>query len=118
MMSLASIFLLNINIFIYPLLFLWLAILLFFDIRNNQCRELQWQPDGGWLIDHRLANLLPGSVITYFFAALRFKLEDKSIINVIIFKDNIDMQKFRQLRVRLKVEGLNAKPEISTLTDN
>lgn len=76
-------------------------------------------PDGDWLIRQTnnmnaalinepfiKAKLKAGSVVTPFFASLNFVLENKKNINIILFKDNIDFEKFRQLRVRLKVEGI------------
>jgi len=42
-------------------------------------------------------------VVTPFFAALKFSLENNKKMNVVLFKDNIEVEKFRQLRVRMKV---------------
>lgn len=78
---------------------------------------MQWKPDGSWLISCAenmqakpcAASLQSGSVVTGFFSILKFKLENKKILNVLIFKDNIDAEKFRQLRVRLKVEGISTE---------
>ncbi len=90
--------------------------------RNNCRRQLQWQADGQWLIfqaqwparwpvpgyevGQSAAEMQPGSVVTPYFAILNFKLENRRILSVLLFKDNIDKEKFRQLRVRLKVEGI------------
>jgi len=80
------------------------------SLKNNKQRHLQWQPDGGWLItdnkQQQSASLQQGSVVTNFFASLNFNLQNKKAITVVIFKDNINAEKFRQLRVRLKVEGI------------
>jgi len=79
-------------------------------LKNNGYRQLQWRADGQWLIcqGHSLwnADLQQGSVVMPGFAILNFKLESRKSLSVLLFKDNIDKEKFRQLRVRLKVEGI------------
>jgi len=101
-------------------LFLVLLILIIQALKNNRLRNLQWQPDGGWLIRQdkiqQKARLKQGSVVTVFFTSLNFKLENNKNLTVVLFKDNIDPEKFRQLRVRLKVEGI--KSDSSVLVDN
>ena len=96
-------------------LFFGLLVVCFFSLRNNKSRELQWQPDGGWIIkngrNQQRAILQSGSVILYFFAALNFKLENNKKINILLFSDNVDAEKFRQLRVRMKVEGISTVAE-------
>jgi len=81
------------------------------SFKNNQPRELQWQPDGSWLIGQKSqqikAKLQAGSVVTPYFSSLNFKLENNRTLNVILFKDNVDAEKYRQLRVRMKVEGIH-----------
>jgi len=90
------------------------------SLNNNKQRSLQWQPGGGWLItdnkQKNTANLKQGSVVTTFFTSLVFTLDNKKTLTVIIFKDNINAEKFRQLRVRLKVEGI--KPSQSVLVND
>ena len=80
---------------------------------------MQWQADGGWLIrldnDVLKAQLKAGSVVTPVFSRLKFVLDDNKNFTVILFKDSIDIEKFRQLRVRIKVEGLK-KNERDTLS--
>ena len=98
------------------MLFALLLYLIFSSLKNNKSRAMQWKPDGSWLItctDNMQekqfnASLQSGSVVTSFFSLLKFKLDNKKILNVLIFKDNVDAEKFRQLRVRLKVEGIGA----------
>ena len=118
--SVLSIFVLNIDIVYQFILFFLLTLLVFLSLKNNKQRNFQWQPDGSWLItDNKQqysANLKLGSVVTVFFASLVFTLENKKTLTVIIFKDNINAEKFRQLRVRLKVEGI--KPRQSILVDD
>jgi len=96
--------------------FIALMYLIFLSLKNNKVRELQWQPDGSWLIieknQQQTAELQSGSVVTPFFAALKFSLENNKKMNVVLFKDNIEVEKFRQLRVRMKVEGISIKPEL------
>lgn len=73
-------------------------------------RKLHWQANGSWLVFEnnvsKEATLKQGSVITPYFACLNFEFENKAKQTIIIFKDNINAEKFRQLRVRLKVEGI------------
>ncbi len=87
-----------------------LLFLLLDSLKNNVGRNLQWQTDGCWLITQdnlqQKAKLRSGSVVTSFFAVLNFKLDNNKTTNVILFKDNIDGEKFRQLRIRIKVEGI------------
>jgi len=105
-----SIFILNIHFGYQVILFVLLFMLVTQSLKNNKQRHLQWRPDGSWLItDNKqqlCANLKQGSVITAFFGALNFNLQNKKTLTIVIFKDNIDAEKFRQLRVRLKVEGI------------
>ncbi len=87
-------------------LFAALIVFIYYALQDNVYRELQWQPHGEWLISQQTAELQLGSVVTPFFASLKFKMENQKNINVIIFKDNIDAEKFRQLRVRMMVETM------------
>jgi len=74
---------------------------------------MQWQPDGGWLVVENnikfAAVLCTGTVVTPFFSVLNLKLENNSKLNVVLFNDNIDSEKYRQFRVRMKVEGIQSK---------
>lgn len=106
--------------FKYPvinfLLFLFLMAMLLKSLKNNCHRSFHWKADQSWSIvqkyDHGQeqfqmgAQLLPGSVVTAFAAVLNFKIENNNNLYVILFKDNIDAEAFRKLRVRLKVEGI------------
>lgn len=104
---------LQLNYF-YPFSTIFLSAMLLFllldSLKNNVGRNLQWQTDGCWLITQdnlqQKAKLRSGSVVTSFFAVLNFKLDNNKTTNVILFKDNIDGEKFRQLRIRIKVEGI------------
>ncbi|VAW59715.1 hypothetical protein MNBD_GAMMA08-1173 [hydrothermal vent metagenome] len=51
-------------------------------------------------------------MVTPFFAALKFKLENKKTLNIILFSDSLDAEKFRQLRLRLKVQGIKVVADI------
>jgi len=77
---------------------------------NRTSHKLHWQADGSWLVsknnESNKAVLTQGSVVTPYFASLNFEFENKHKETVLIFKDNINPEKFRQLRVRLKVEGI------------
>ena len=120
LLSFISILMLDIQLMYQSILLLCLVFLMVQSLKNNINRRLQWQPDGSWLITHNCfqqkAKLQQGSVITAFFASLKFKLENNKKLTVIIFNDNINAEKFRQLRVRLKVEGI--KPDQSVLVSD
>ena len=78
-------------------------------LKNNRQREFSLQVDGGWVIkqdDQKYnAELSSGCVVTPFFTLMNFKLENSKTLNLLLFRDNIETNAFRQLRVRLKVEG-------------
>lgn len=82
------------------------------SVNNNTISELQWQKDGSWLVTHNnqtnKAKLKSGSVVTPYFASLNFVFENDCNKTVLLFADNIDTEKFRQFRVRMKVEGIKA----------
>ncbi len=96
--------------------------LVFYSLKNNIKRTLHWQKDGRWLIENKnikqSALLQAGSVVTPFFAALKFKLENKKTLNIILFSDSLDAEKFRQLRLRLKVQGIKVIADILKEKDN
>ena len=110
LLCLLAILISNINILlIKAALLVLLAYVTVRALQNNQQRELFWKPDGSWLITHNNnqleVELLSGSVVTSFFAILNFKHKKTKCIHVLLFKDNIDKQMFRKLRVKVKVEG-------------
>ncbi len=116
LLAVLSILILDIDFIFQVTLLLFLLLLVSQALKNNISRCLQWQPDGSWLItqnsiQHK-ARLKQGSVVTVFFTTLKFKLENKKTLVVVIFNDNIDAEKFRQLRVRLKVEGIQSVQSI------
>ena len=80
-----------------------------YTLKNNRQRELSLQSDGTWLIKQNgqkyIAELSSGSVVTPFFTVMNLKLENRKNLNLLLFRDNINPDAFRQLRVRLKVEG-------------
>ena len=82
-------------------------------LNNNQELDLHWQDNGDWMIarHHRLmpAKICDSSVFTSICSVLNFKLEDGRRQSVLIFKDNIDTESFRRLRVRVKVQGINSR---------
>ncbi len=100
------------NTLVQIALFAALIVFIYSALQDNVTRELQWQPHGEWLISQKKAELQPGSVVTPFFASLKFKIENQKNINVIIFKDNIDAEKFRQLRVRMTVETMEQEQSL------
>ncbi len=78
-------------------------------MRRNIQTELQWKPDGQWLLRHQLTTyqvrLSTDSLITPWLTILNFKSNDGRKFTVTIVKDNINKEDFRRLRVRLKVEA-------------
>lgn len=105
----------------FPILPIVLMVFMAFAIRNaiknNTPRKFQWQPQGGWLITENSlsqnAKLCAGSVVSPFFSSLIFKLDNNKKFVQILFNDNIDKDKFRQLRVRIKLEGIKSHDTIS-----
>jgi len=74
--------------------------------KNNVAKNNVAKNNVSGNIIYNKAILRPGSVVTPYFACLNFVFENKHKENVLIFKDNINSEQFRQLRVRLKVEGI------------
>jgi len=135
LLSLVSILILQLG-FTYKILCLILLLFITYKLIINHTQyRLHWRADGSWLVarnyvfsnndslnNETLKNeirnnvfkdnqfnkaiLKPGSVVTPYFASLNFVFENKHKENVLIFKDNINPELFRQLRVRLKVEGI------------
>lgn len=106
-----SIFLLEINFFPYKFILLIAAGYFFNKARQINVRtELQWQPDGQWLLKRKNrklnVSLQANSLVTPFLTILNFISPEGHPFTLVIFKDNIDVEDFRRLRVRLKVEGL------------
>ena len=93
--------------------FIFLILATIKSLNNNQTLNLLWQQNDDWFIsnDHHFvsAKLCNSSVITSFFSILNFKFEDGRRQSVLIFKDNIDAESFRRLRVRVKVQGINSQ---------
>ncbi|MCW8935387.1 MAG: hypothetical protein OQK98_11740 [Gammaproteobacteria bacterium] len=94
------------------LLFILLIYISYKSFKINTASELQWQKDGSWLVTQNnqthKAKLKSGSVVTACFASLNFLFENNSNKTVVLFSDNVDSEKFRQLRVRMKVEGVKS----------
>jgi len=82
-------------------------------LNNNRKFELHWQQNNSWMISrhHELvsAKLCDSSFITSFLSILNFRFEDGFHQSILIFKDNIDAESFRRLRVRVKVQGINSQ---------
>lgn len=95
------------------ILFVLLLLVTLKALSNNQMLNLHWQANDDWLISsgHYFvsAKLCDSSVITSFCSILNFKLEGGCRQSVLIFKDNIDAESFRRLRVRVKVQGINSQ---------
>ena len=79
-------------------------------LNNNQEYKLHWQENGQWIVTqnncHATAELCESSVVTSICSVLNFKREDGRLQSILLFKDNIDGESFRRLRVRVKVQGI------------
>ena len=77
--------------------------------KHNQSRLLIWKQANDWLISAsgimQPMQLQASSFISLWLAILNFKSENRTGVSLILFSDAVDKQQFRQLRVRLKVEG-------------
>ena len=77
--------------------------------KHNQSRLLIWKQANDWLISAsgimQPMQLQASSFISPWLAILNFKSENRTGVSLILFSDAVDKQQFRQLRVRLKVEG-------------
>lgn len=91
-------------------MFILLIYISYKSIKINTLSELQWQKDGSWLVTQNnqtnKAKLKSGSVVTPYFASLNFIFENGCKKTILLFADNTDIEKFRQFRVRMKVEGI------------
>jgi len=109
-LSLVSIIILQVSFILKVLSLILLLSISFKLLISHTSHKLHWLADGSWQVskndESNKAVLSQGSVVTPYFASLNFELENKRKETVLIFKDNIDPEKFRQLRVRLKVEGI------------
>ena len=112
LLSLVSIYILEMDLVFKILMFISLIYISYNSIKINTVSVLQWQKDGSWLITQNnqthKAKLKSGSVVTPYFASLNFVFENDCNKTVLLFADNIDIEKFRQFRVRMKVEGIKA----------
>jgi Membrane-bound toxin component of toxin-antitoxin system len=94
-------------------LFVFLIVTTLRALINNREFDLHWQDSGDWMIaqQHKLvpAKLCDSSVFTSICSVLNFKLDGGRRQSILIFKDNIDAESFRRLRVRVKVQGINPK---------
>ena len=78
-------------------------------VSHNRLRLLIWKQENNWELwvsglMQRL-QLQGSSYISPWLAILNFKSEDGARISLVVLNDAVDRHQFRQLRVRLKVEG-------------
>jgi toxin CptA len=72
---------------------------------------LTWKHDGDWVIDLQdgtslEAQLHASSYAHPWLVVLNFRIEDRRRLkSVVLFPDSLEAQTFRQLRVRLTLEG-------------
>ncbi len=76
---------------------------------HNRLRLLIWKQENKWELWEsgvmKLLQLQGNSFVLPWLAILNFKSEDGRRISITIYTDAVGYQQFRQLRVRLKVEG-------------
>ena len=113
-LSALSIYIINDQLNVVSIiLFVFLILATIKALNSNQALNLHWQQNDDWLISsgHQFvsAKLCDSSVITSFCSILNFNREDGCSQSILIFKDNIDADSFRRLRVRVKVQGINSQ---------
>lgn len=76
---------------------------------HNRLRLLIWKQEEHWELWQSgamtMLQLQGSSFVSSWFIILNFKSVDGAGISLVIFSDAVEYQLFRQLRVRLKVEG-------------
>lgn len=77
---------------------------------QNKIQSLVWQENNHWLLHTdkatTTAELTDSSITTAWLVILHFKTETGGRCSRLICYDSLDDNLFRQLKVRLKVEGL------------
>ena len=91
---------------------LWVLLLCIYaycSLLRNSAKTLLWQADGSWVISARgesqAAMLSAGNVVTTLFVSMNFVLANGKKQSLFLFKDSLDAEQFRRLRVRLKVQA-------------
>lgn len=78
---------------------------------QNKLRGLVWQEGNYWLLyydnETKIASLTEDSFAISWLLILHFKTEEGGRCSQVVCYDSLHSQLFRQLKVRLKVEGLN-----------
>ena len=106
-----SIVLLDVNnIFVNLFLSLVLIVVIYFSLKNNRERVIHSQADNVWLLgwgENTInARLVDGTVVTPFFVILNFRCDNGEYKKEVVFKDSLEFDVYRKLRVKLKVEGI------------
>ncbi len=79
--------------------------------RAGNIATLVWKADGDWVIETVEgksfdAQLQPSSYVHPWLVVLNFRLEkSRRLRSIVIFPDTLDVGVFRELRVRLGIEG-------------
>ena len=106
-----SIVLLDVNnIFVNLFLSIVLIAAIYLSLKNNRERVIHSQADNVWVLGQGEstlnAQLLDGSVVTPLFVILNFRCDNGKYKKEVIFKDSLEFDVYRKLRVKLKVEGV------------
>ena len=109
-LSFLSILGLQINsIAVKVLLMSFICMYALYSLLNNTHRTILWQADGSWLLSvhgkNHKATLGTGNVVTTLFVSLNFVFADGKKHTLFLFRDSLDTEQFRRLRVKLKVQA-------------
>ncbi|MCW8955783.1 MAG: hypothetical protein OQL09_02790 [Gammaproteobacteria bacterium] len=77
---------------------------------QNKLQSLVWQEDNHWLLhvadETLVARLIDDSFAISWLVILHFKTDSNVRCSRLVCYDSLEGEQFRQLKVRLKVEGL------------
>lgn len=112
MISFLSVFSLQVNsIAVKVLLMSFICVYAFNSLLKNTEKTILWQADGLWLLsvhgESHKAMLGTGNVVTTLFVSLNFVFANGKKHTLFLFKDSLDAEQFRRLRVKLKVQVNN-----------
>lgn len=80
-----------------------------FTLKHNPSVGWEWLDITGVTGDFSGIEILPSTVLTTFLIALHFKTQNHRNKAIIICKDTMPTDQYRQLLVALKVNGIHAK---------
>lgn len=114
LITLFSIYLLPIALIMKILLSVMSVVACIYAFKSHQKpQSLVWQENNHWLLrygkDTVSAELIEDSFAISWLVILHFKTDSGSRCSQLVCYDSLDSRLFRQLKVRLKVEGLKNK---------